>query len=144
MQPLLPNGGVVGRGRTSEVEIIIIIWGLGPILNTPCKKGSPYPRHWTLLIAFHLDTQMLMYYVLYTYGNGVKQYPYRAGQALRVPGSWGSQISRQSTHEGVRLSALLPPQEIFLVLIYVRDWVNSRAIVHQFLNIRLINPKLFI
>jgi hypothetical protein len=27
MQPLLPNGGgVVGRGRTSEVEIIII-WG---------------------------------------------------------------------------------------------------------------------
>jgi hypothetical protein len=46
----------------------------------------------------------------------VKQALYRPGQALRVPGGWGSQISQQQTHDSGKVVSLmhrlpLPPRK---------------------------------
>jgi hypothetical protein len=65
----------------------------------------------------------------------VNQSHYRPWKVLRVPGVWGSQILilRQLVHEGGKIVSPrhLPPlpQEIFLVLICARGWVDPRAIV---------------
>jgi len=59
----------------------------------------------------------------------VEQSLYRFGQVLRVPGRWGSQISKQSPHEGGNGRLYLPPPGGTLVPISVRGWVDPRAIV---------------
>ena len=56
----------------------------------------------------------------------VKLSHYRPGQAQRVPGGWGSQISWQSAHEGGKVVSPTHqsplPKEIFLVPISVGGW----------------------
>ena len=62
----------------------------------------------------------------------VKQSHYRPGQAQRVPGGRDSQISRQSAHECGKVVSPThqppsPPQEISLVIISVRGWLNPQG-----------------
>jgi hypothetical protein len=54
-------------------------------------------------------------------------------QAQRAPEVWGSQVSRQSAREGGKVVSCThrPPlsKEVFVVLIFVRVWVEPRYIV---------------
>ena len=54
-----------------------------------------------------VSTQVFLFSTKFRDGSKVpckvKQPQYRPGQALRVPGGWGSQISRQSSHESAKV-----------------------------------------
>ena len=70
---------------------------------------------------------------IYIYKVKVKQSHYRSGDALRVPGGWGSQISRQSAREVGKVVSpkhrpLLPPRK-YSWYSFVTAWVNPRAVL---------------
>jgi hypothetical protein len=53
----------------------------------------------------------------------VNQSLYRPGEVLKVPGVWGTQISKQSAQEGVMVvgGTSTTHLELFLVLVYVKE-----------------------
>ena len=64
----------------------------------------------------------------------VKQSHYRSRQTQRLPGVWGSQISRQSSHEGRKIVSPthrppLFPRKYSWYSFLLRGWVDPRAIV---------------
>jgi len=122
----------------------------GPINITVHGVENPEDRHQIggIIVRFILsrftfkvsDTLMFRHCSGHKYGSFFKyciwkQSHYRAGQALRVPGGWGSQISGQSAHEGGKVVSLTHQPPLFLrkysCYIYVRGWVDPRATVRQ-------------
>jgi hypothetical protein len=107
-----------------------ITWLAQPIFRilVECYWTVNLARHcWNYLLHLTLSVNTLIYKHPYK----VKQSRYRPGVAQRFPGSYVSQITSQRQRMVVRLSALnfgsLYPAEMFLVLIYVRGWVDPRA-----------------
>ena len=80
-----------------------------------------------ILPITHKDAQQAHYIF------NIKQSHYRPGQALRVPVGWGSQISRQSAHEGSKVVSPTnrPPLPSGNIpgTHFCRDWVDPRATV---------------
>ena len=75
--------------------------------NSYCSTKYRTPHNWT---QFNSNIYSIFKYTT----KKVKQSHYRPQEAKRVPGGWGSQISRQSTHEGGQVvspthQAPLPP-----------------------------------
>jgi hypothetical protein len=56
----------------------------------------------------HTENTEYISYVLNICFKKVNQFHYRPGQAPRVPGRWGSQISRQSAHKGGKVVSPTP------------------------------------
>jgi hypothetical protein len=123
--------------RGSHGPMALSPWGLQRHLRhwchlIPVTRSDHYSSSCTLIswsrITFEKQTEPHLAY------KKVKQSRYRSGVAQSVPGGC-FQISWKRHRMVVRFSALsivrIYPQEIQLVLISVRCWVDSRAIMRS-------------